>query len=223
VVPTRAGETVLLDLGANLECDAENLVQFALTGAIFCRAALGISEPTIGLLNIGTEELKGHDEVRMAASILRERPFPGKFHGFVEGNDIPAGAVDVVVTDGFSGNIALKTMEGTAQTISYFLRQTFMSSLPARLGYLLAQGAMKKLKHRTDPRRYNGAMFLGLQGVCVKSHGGADHEGFANAIGVGFDLVERRFNERISEELARQYGVIAPAETKTLGPPDQTA
>ncbi|HEU0117179.1 MAG TPA: phosphate acyltransferase PlsX [Alphaproteobacteria bacterium] len=211
IMPTKVGESVLLDLGANVECDAENLVQFALMGAIFCRAVLGISEPSIGLLNIGTEELKGHDEVRTAATILRERPIPGTFYGFVEGDDIAKGTVDVVVTDGFTGNIALKTMEGTAKLMSYFLRQTFTSSMTSKLGYVFARGALNKLKLRIDPRRYNGAMFLGLQGVCVKSHGGTDHEGFANAIGVAYDLTDRRFNERIGEELSRQYGVPAAA------------
>lgn len=206
VFPTVRGECVVLDLGANLECDAENLVQFSLMGAIFCNAILGVSEPSIGLLNIGTEEMKGHDEVRMAASILRERPLPGSFYGFVEGNDITAGTVDVVVTDGFSGNIALKTAEGTAKLMAHFLRQTFSSSLMARIGYLFARGALHKMKLRADPRRYNGAMFLGLQGVCVKSHGGTDPEGFANAIGVAFDLVDRKFNERIGRELANHYG-----------------
>ncbi len=210
LIPTQTGECVMLDLGANLECDAENLVQFAMMGAIFCSAVLGISEPSIGLLNIGVEEMKGHDEVRTAASILRERPVPGRFHGFIEGNDITAGTVDVVVTDGFSGNIALKTAEGTAVLISHFLKGAFTSSLMARLGYLLARSALNKLQMRADPRRHNGAMFLGLQGVCVKSHGGTDHEGFANAIGVAYDLVEHRFNERIKMELARHYGEDLP-------------
>jgi glycerol-3-phosphate acyltransferase PlsX len=206
LIPTKIGESVMLDLGANVECDAENLVQFALMGAVFCRTVLGIGSPSLALLNIGTEELKGHDELRTAANILRSRPLPGSFQGFVEGSDISAGTVDVIVTDGFSGNIALKTIEGTAQLLSHFLRQTFGSSLMARLGYLLAFSAMTRLKRRMDPRQYNGAMFLGLQGLCVKSHGGTDHEGFANAIGVAYDLVEHRFNERIREELARQYG-----------------
>jgi glycerol-3-phosphate acyltransferase PlsX len=207
LIPTQTGETVMLDLGANIECDAENLVQFALMGAIFCRTVLGRSEPSIGLLNIGTEELKGHDEVRIAASILRERPIPGRLAGFVEGNDITAGTVDVVVTDGFSGNIALKSIEGAAHLMAHFLRQAFASSTVAKLGYLLSRGAFARLKTRVDPRRYNGAMFLGLQGVCVKSHGGTDAEGFANAIGVAHDLVARRFNERIAEEVATQYGL----------------
>ena len=218
LVPTKIGESVMLDMGANVECDAENLVQFALMGAIFCRAVLGISEPTIGLLNIGTEELKGHDEVRTAANILRERPVAGSsFYGFVEGNDIAKGTVDVIVTDGFTGNIALKTLEGTAQLMTYFLRQTLSSSVMAKMGYLMMRGAMQKFKMRADPRRYNGAMFLGLQGVCVKSHGGTDHEGFANAIGVAHDLMSNRFNERIAEELQRQYGVIDTAPKVEIG------
>lgn len=219
LLPTQIGESVMLDLGANLECDAENLVQFALMGAIFCSTVLGISQPSIGLLNIGVEEMKGHDEVRTAAAILRERPLPGHFHGFVEGNDITAGTVDVVVTDGFSGNIALKTAEGTAFLIAHFLRQAVKSSLLAQIGYFLARGALAKLKMRADPRRHNGAMLLGLQGVCVKSHGGTDQEGFANAIGVAYDLVQHRFNERIRDELARHYGEAEMIEGKEIEPP----
>lgn len=219
VFPTQRGECVVLDLGANLECDAENLVQFGLMGAIFCNAVLGVSEPTIGLLNIGVEEMKGHDEVRTAASILRERPLPGSFYGFVEGNDIMAGTVDVVVTDGFSGNIALKTAEGTAKLMGHFLRQTFSSGLMAKIGYLFARDALHKMKLRADPRRYNGAMFLGLRGVCVKSHGGTDPEGFANAIGVAFDLVTRRFNERIGQELIRHYGETDGVEIESQAVP----
>jgi glycerol-3-phosphate acyltransferase PlsX len=212
LLPTKRGESVLLDLGANLECDAENLVQFALMGALFCRAVLGVQEPTIGLLNIGTEELKGHEEVRAAAAILRERPLPGRFHGFVEGNDIMAGTVDVVVTDGFSGNVALKSIEGTGQLIGHYMRQMFSASLLTKFGYFCARGGLQQLRRRLDPRRYNGAMFLGLQGVCVKSHGGTDHEGFANAIGVAHDLVVQRFNDRIAEEMSRQYGNVKPAD-----------
>lgn len=221
LIPTQHGETVMLDLGANLECDTENLVQFALMGAIFCRTVLGINDPSIGLLNIGAEELKGHDEIRMAASILRERPVPGQFQGFVEGNDIMAGKVDVVVTDGFSGNIALKVAEGTARLLAHFLRQAFQSSLSARIGYLFACSALRRLKARSDPRCYNGAMFLGLQGVCVKSHGSTDDEGFANAIGVAFDLVDKRFNERIHEELVRHYGSLEEPADSALVEEDQ--
>lgn len=207
LMPTQSGESVMLDLGANIECDAENLIQFALMGTIFCRTVLGRDDPSVGLLNIGTEELKGHDEVRIAASILREKSFPGRMHGFVEGNDITAGTVDVIVTDGFSGNIALKSIEGTSHLFSFFLKQALTSSFFAKVGYFFARGAFDRLKKRIDPRRYNGAMFLGLQGVCVKSHGGTDAEGFANAIGVAHDLVAHGFNEKIAEELARQYGL----------------
>jgi len=193
----------MLDLGANTECQPENLVQFAVMGAVFARTALNLSEPTIGVLNIGSEEVKGNEVVRAAATRLREMPLPGRFHGFVEGNDIATGTVDVIVTDGFTGNVALKTAEGTAKLFTEFLRRTFQSSWTARLGYLLARGAFKRLKQRTDPRRYNGAMFLGLRGVCVKSHGGTDAIGFANAIGVAYNLAANGFNDRIKEEMQR--------------------
>ncbi|MBI1206904.1 MAG: phosphate acyltransferase PlsX [Azospirillum sp.] len=208
--PTLRGETVMLDLGANLECDDENLVQFAIMGAVFARTVLGVLEPTVGLLNVGSEDQKGHESIRTAAAKLRGTALPFKFHGFVEGNDITAGTVDVVVTDGFTGNVALKTAEGMARLYTEFLRRTFRSSLIAKLGYLLAKPAFKKLKTRTDPRRYNGAMLLGLRGVCVKSHGGTDAFGFANAICVAIDLAAREFNDRIKEELQRLGAQQAP-------------
>ena len=206
--PTRRGESVMLDLGANLDCDANNLVQFALMGSVFSRTVFGVMEPSVGILNVGAEEIKGHDEVRMAASILRETKLPGHFHGFIEGDDVTAGVVDVVVTDGFTGNVALKVVEGTAKAYTAFLRQTFRTSIMSKIGYLFARGAFRKLRLRLDPRRYNGAMLLGLQGVCVKSHGGADQEGFANAIGVAINLVEQGFNDRIKRELAHFSGEI---------------
>lgn len=211
--PTLRGETVMLDLGANVECSPDNLVQFAIMGAVFARTVLGLREPTVGLLNIGAEEVKGHESLKTAAARLREGPLPGKFHGFIEGDDIPAGTVDVVVTDGFTGNIALKTAEGTAKLYSEFLRRTFGASLMARLGYLLARSAFKKLKQRTDPRRYNGAMFLGLRGICVKSHGGTDAIGFANAIGVAVDMAMHGFSEKIKEEMTR-LGAVVPTDSK---------
>ncbi len=210
-IPTAIGESLMLDLGANIECDAENLVQFAIMGAIFARTVLGIPEPTIGLLNVGAEQLKGNDVVKAAAEALRSQRIPGRFHGFIEGNDIPGGAVDVVVTDGFTGNIALKLAEGMGKLYSGFLQRSFRSSILAMLGYLLARSAFVKLRERVDPRRYNGGMFLGLSGVCVKSHGGIDAFGFANAIGVAVDLVVQGFNERISEELQRLAPAPAPA------------
>jgi phosphate acyltransferase len=221
IVPTVVGESVMLDLGANVETDAENLVQFGIMGAIFARTALGILEPTIGILNVGVEDMKGRDDLRQAAQLLRERALPGKFVGFVEGNDIPAGTVDVIVADGFSGNVALKTLEGTARLMSHFMRQTFQSSFMAKIGYLFGRSALTRMRHRIDPRRYNGAMFIGLEGVCVKSHGGTDHEGFANAISVAADLVEDDFNERIRQELQRHseaQDVLTPELTHATGP-----
>lgn len=209
--PTLKGESVMLDLGANLECDAQNLVQFAVMGTVFSRTVLGLLEPTIGLLNVGSEEQKGHESIRQAAAALRATPLSKNFHGFVEGNDIAAGTVDVVVTDGFTGNVALKTAEGTAKLYAEFLRRTFGSSLMAKVGYLLARGAFQKLKLRTDPRRYNGAMFLGLRGVCVKSHGGTDAVGFANAISVAFNLATNQFNDKIGAELVKLQAALAAA------------
>jgi glycerol-3-phosphate acyltransferase PlsX len=172
---------------------------------------LGVPEPTIGLLNVGAEELKGHEHLRAAAQLLRAAKLPGRFHGFIEGNDIPAGTVDVVVTDGFTGNVALKMAEGMGKLYSGLLQRTFRASIMARLGYLLSSSGFRKLRARVDPRRYNGGMFLGLSGVCVKSHGGIDAFGFANAIGVAVDLVAYGFNGRIGEELQR----LAPAPPPT--------
>ena len=201
--PTLRGESVMLDLGANVECDADNLVQFAVMGEVFARAALGLEQPSIGILNVGAEELKGHDEVRQAAAILRATKLPIRFHGFIEGNDIGAGTVDVIVTDGFTGNIALKTIEGTARLFSVFLREAFRSAWTAKLGYLLCRPALKKLRMRLDPRRYNGAILLGLNGIVVKSHGGTDAVGFANAIGVAADMISNDYSTTIKDELER--------------------
>ncbi len=208
--PTSRGESVMLDLGANVDCDARNLVQFAVMGEVFARTVLGLTHPSVGLLNVGHEEMKGHNEIRVASAMLRESPLPIRFHGFVEGDDIPAGTVDVVVTDGFSGNIALKTAEGTARLYSEFLRKAFRSSWVAGIGYLLARRALNKVRKRTDPRRYNGAMFLGLNGIAVKSHGGTDAIGFASAIGVAVDMAAGGFNERIKEEFERLNGLEHP-------------
>ncbi|NBB82936.1 MAG: phosphate acyltransferase PlsX [Alphaproteobacteria bacterium] len=207
--PTLKGESVMLDLGANVDCRPENLVQFAIMGSVFAKAVLNLERPTVGVLNIGAEALKGNEVVKEAAARLREIDLPGDFHGFVEGDGIPAGEVDVVVTDGFTGNVALKTAEGTAKLYAEWLRRTFRSSLFARLGYLLARNAFRKLRTRADPRQYNGAMFLGLRGICVKSHGGTDALGFANAIDVAVDLVRNRFNDTVIRELER-YARNAP-------------
>jgi phosphate acyltransferase len=201
--PTRRGESVMLDLGANIECDADNLVQFALMGDVFARTVLGLIEPTVGLLNVGEEDLKGNDAVRGASARLRLAVTPIRFYGFVEGDDIAAGTVDVVVTDGFTGNVAVKTAEGTAKLFTEFLEAAFRHSLSARIGYLFARGALRKLRMRCDPRRYNGAMLLGLNGIAVKSHGSTDAFGFANAIGVAIDMKVNGFLDKIRVELAR--------------------
>jgi len=200
--PTLRSESVMLDLGANVQCDADNLVQFAVMGNVFARTVLGVREPSMGLLNVGSEELKGHDAVKVASGILRQATLPGKFLGFVEGDDITRGSVDVIVTDGFTGNVALKSIEGAVKLYSHFLRQTFKSSWIAGIGYLLARPAMNALRARVDPRRYNGAIFMGLNGVCVKSHGGTDAFGFANAIGVAVDMVTNGAIEKMREDFA---------------------
>ncbi len=202
-LPTRRSEIVMLDLGANIVCDVNNLVQFAVMGEVFARTMLGIERPTIGLLNVGAEELKGNEAVRAASTVLRASELPITFYGFVEGDDIPNGTVDVVVTDGFSGNVALKTAEGTVALYTDFLRESFKSSWLARMGYLLAKPALTKLRTRLDPRRYNGAIFLGLNGITVKSHGGTDAVGFANAIGVAVDMIANGFSAKIRDELER--------------------
>src|SRR5260221_14594885 len=206
----------MLDLGANIECDADNLVQFALMGDAFARSVLGLTQPTIGLLNVGSEDLKGHDAVRAAATQLRAESSPVKFYGFIEGDDIAAGTVDVVVTDGFTGNIAVKTAEGTAKLFSEFLEAAFRHSLSARIGYLFARNALRKLRMRSDPRRYNGAMFLGLGGIAVKSHGSTDAFGFANAIGVAVYMKVNGFLEKIRDELPQLNKLPAPQQSAAL-------
>lgn len=198
--PTMRAESVMLDLGANISCDEHNLTQFAMMGEAFARATLHLAKPSVGLLNVGSEDMKGHEEVRLAAALLREIK-DLNFHGFIEGNDIPAGTVDVVVTDGFTGNVALKTAEGVGRLYGNFMKQTFTYSWLAKLGYLIAKSAFNKLRARVDPRRYNGAVLLGLKGISVKSHGGTDAFGFATAIGVAVDMVDYDFIEALSQRL----------------------
>ena len=223
--PTMKGESVMLDLGANIECSAENLVQFAVMGELFARMVLGSLKPTVGLLNVGSEDVKGHEELRQAAAMLREGKYPIQFHGFIEGNDIAAGTVDVVVADGFSGNVALKSAEGTARLVSEFLRETFKSSILARIGYLFARFALRKLRVRLDPRRYNGAVFLGLNGIVVKSHGGTDALGFSTAIGVAVDMAQHGFIASMKREFERGATPIAAPEAAVAaaGQPKQAA
>lgn len=213
--PTLKGESAMLDLGANVHCDARNLVDFAVMGNVFARTILGRLEPTYALLNVGSEEGKGHEALWEASNILRATPLPGHFAGFVEGDDITAGTVDVIITDGFTGNIALKTAEGTARLVNEYLRRTFRASLFAQIGYLLARRALMKLRKRVDPRRYNGAIFLGLNGITVKSHGGTDAIGFANAIGVAVDMAKEDVAKRIAEDIAKVDRRSPKAEAAT--------
>jgi glycerol-3-phosphate acyltransferase PlsX len=214
--PTQRGESVMLDLGANVDCDADNLVQFAVMGEVFARNVLGLENPSIGILNVGAENLKGNEAVKKASAMLQETSLPIKFHGFIEGDDISAGIVNVVVTDGFTGNIALKTSEGTAKMFGEFLKQALSESLISKFGALLASNALKKFKMKVDPRRYNGAMFLGLNGICIKSHGGTDALGFANAIHVAEELITHSFNDRIKEDYALLSG-NPPTTEKAAG------
>ena len=202
LMPSRTKPVVILDLGANVDCGVEHLFQFALMGEVFARVMLGVAKPTVALLNVGTEELKGGDVVRGAAALLRDSNLPIDFYGFVEGTGVTEGLVDVVVTDGFTGNVALKIAEGTAAMIGGTMRDLFQGGgWRAKLGYLVGRPAFRQLRDRFDARRYNGAMFLGLNGVVVKSHGGTDAVGFAAAVEVAADLVRKRTNERIIEEL----------------------
>jgi glycerol-3-phosphate acyltransferase PlsX len=213
VFPTPRGVSVMLDLGANVECDANNLVQFAIMGEVYARTVLNLERPSIGLLNVGSEDQKGHDELRAANAILRENKLNLDYRGFVEGDAIISGKVDVVVTDGFTGNVALKAVEGTARLYSQLLREAFTSSLLSKLGYALARPSMTVLRKRFDPRRYNGAILLGLNGIAVKSHGGTDAVGFAHAVGVALNMTSNRAVERIQDELQRLGGGLQPPRT----------
>ena len=204
-IPTRRGDTALLDLGANLRCKAENLIEFAVMGEVYARIALGIACPSVGLLNVGQEDMKGNEALRRAHEFLSNAHLPMDFKGFVEGDAIPEGLVDVVVTDGFSGNVALKAVEGTSRVVTDFVRGAFLHSIPARLGYLLASHTMKRLTARVDPRRHNGAMFLGINGIVVKSHGGTDGFGFANAIEVAVNLAKQGMLDRLQEDIQSLY------------------
>ena len=203
LLPT-VGDTdvVMLDLGANTECDARNLVQFAVMGAAYSRILYNSEKPRVRLLNIGTEELKGTDSLRFAAQHLRESPeLHMAFQGFIEADKINRGDCDVVVCDGFSGNIALKSIEGAARFVTDLLRRAFTSSIRSKFGFLVSRPATELLKHHLDPNNHNGAVFLGLNGVVVKSHGSASIEGVANAVKVAARLVEDDITTRIAQDL----------------------
>lgn len=206
--PTLRGVTAVLDVGANIESDAEQLVEFAIMGEAFHAAVHGVKRPTIGILNVGSEDMKGHEEVREAARILRENNLDLDYHGFVEGDDIAKGTVDVVVTDGFTGNIALKTAEGVARFISALMREALTSSMTSKLGAALAMPALRRMGQKIDPNAINGGPLLGLNGIVVKSHGGATASGFGNAIRVAVDLARSDYLEKVAISLKRLTAVL---------------
>ncbi|MFG1357884.1 phosphate acyltransferase PlsX [Xanthobacter pseudotagetidis] len=210
--PTLRGETVVLDVGASIGATAKSLVEMALMGSAMARVLFDLESPTVGLLNIGVEEIKGVEEVREAGRILKDDHLPVNYHGFVEGNDIGAGTVDVVVTEGFAGNIALKTAEGTAKQLAGYLRAAMGRTLRAKLGYLLARDAFQVLREKMDPGRANGGVFLGLNGLVIKSHGGADAQGFASAVDLAYDLVRHELLARIEKNLVNRLPPAAPGE-----------
>lgn len=202
VFPGIKGDTIMLDLGANILVDAENLVQFALLGSIFARAHKKIETPTVGLLNIGSEDTKGPDHVRRAAEILANVDFPGEYTGFVEGDDITGGAVDVIVADGYAGNIALKTAEGVGKLTKHYFSTAFYSNPLAMLGGVFAYYSLRKLKKQMDPRLYNGGVFLGLNGLCIKSHGGADALGFSSAVILAVRLARQGYIDQVIHDIS---------------------
>lgn len=211
------GYVVMLDVGANVQADGEQLVEFAIMGEAFQRAVSGKGRPSVALLNVGAEEQKGHEEIRAAAQLIRDAGVDMDFQGFVEGDDIAKGTVDVVVTDGFTGNIALKTGEGTARLVGHLLREAMTSGALARLGALIAYPALRKLRTRMDPGTFNGALFLGLNGLVVKSHGGANGRGFAAAIGVAEKMARSHYREEIARNLERLSRAPAKARAGEAG------
>ena len=205
--PNLRSESIVLDVGATIGADARQLIDFAILGAAMARSVFDIQLPTVGLLNIGVEEIKGQEEVKEAGRLLREADMKSmQYKGFVEGDDIGKGTVDVVVTEGFSGNIALKSAEGTARQIAEYLRAAMSRTLLARIGYLLAKGAFDRLREKMDVRKTNGGVFLGLNGLVVKSHGGTDAEGFAAAVELAYDMARRDLLGRIKRDLELFHG-----------------
>ncbi len=203
LLPTSCGESVMLDLGANVECSANNLVQFAIMGAAFSRTVLGLATPSVALLNVGVEELKGNEIIKNADKMLRDANLPMDYVGFTEGHGLANGEVDVVVTDGFTGNVALKTAEGTARMIAGMLKSALSDSIFSKIGYLFAKPALMSLKNHLDPNNHNGAVFMGLNGLVIKSHGGASASGFASAIGVAADMASNDLAGKITKDLQR--------------------
>ncbi len=204
--PTTRGESIVLDVGATIGADAQQLFDFAILGGAMARALFGLEKPSVGLLNIGVEEVKGLDEIRTAGRLLKETDLTSlTYNGFVEGDDLGRGTTDVVVTEGFAGNIALKSAEGTAKQISGYLKAAMQRTLLARIGYFFAKGAFDLLREKMDPRKVNGGVFLGLNGVVIKSHGGTDAEGFAAALDLAYDMVRNELIQKIAQDLVNYH------------------
>ncbi len=212
--PTMRGTSVVLDLGATIGGDAHHLMALAVMGSAMASVLLNLERPTVGLLNIGVEEIKGHEEIREAAELLRAASLPQlEYVGFIEGDGIGKGAADVIVAEGFSGNIALKAAEGTARQLAEFLRSAMSRSWRTRLGYLFAKAAFRALRDKMDPNKSNGSVLLGLNGIVVKSHGGTNAEGFASAVDVGYEMVHYDLLTKINQMLNPEGGAPAPAPT----------
>lgn len=208
--PTAKSESIVLDVGATIGADAHQLIDFAILGSAMARALFQVERPTVGLLNVGVEEIKGQEDVREAGRLLREADLKTMdYRGFVEGDDIGKGTVDVVVTEGFSGNIALKTAEGTARQLGEYLRSAMTRTWMARIGYLFARDAFRRLREKMDVRKINGGVFLGLNGIVVKSHGGTDDEGFAAAVELGYDMVRNSLIDKIRADIDLFHARVA--------------
>lgn len=203
VIPTIESTSVLLDMGANAECTGENLLEFAIMGSAFIKGAFGIKNPAVGIVNIGEEETKGTPLVQEAHKLFKESIIAKNYIGFIEGDALHSGKVNVIVTDGFTGNIVLKTMEGSGKTMKYFLQHYLFGNILGKLATLIGLPCFKKIKSKIDPNKYNGAMFLGLNGIAVKSHGSSNAEGFANAIEVAYNLVVSDINTTVKEEIKK--------------------
>lgn len=212
--PTSRGESVVLDVGATVGASPRQLLEFAIMGEAMASCLFGIENPSVGLLNIGVEEVKGNEDVKEAGRLLRELKLPLHYAGFVEGDDIGKGKVDVVVTEGFTGNVAMKTAEGTAKQFATFLKAALNSTLLTKLGAFLASGAFYALRERLDPRKHNGGVFLGLNGVVVKSHGGTDALGFATAIDVAVDMIKNGLVAKIAADVAAVNSLLTQQQAQ---------
>ena len=221
--PTIHSECIVLDVGANIGATADQLADFSLMGAAMARAVFHIEKPSVGLLNVGVEEIKGNEDVKAAHAMLKDTSLPLDYKGFVEGDQIGHGAVDVVVVEGFAGNIALKTAEGTARQIGVYLKGAMTSSLVSRIGAYLARGGYRVLKQKMDPRRVNGGTFLGLNGIAVKSHGGTDAYGFASAVDLAYEMADSGLIARLTSDIATYHPKLAAAAAVAAAEREQTA